>query len=188
MSKKFDIEARNAKAREELQIVENEQLYGKKRSKALAESMCAARDRGDAETAARIRQEWSANNEELRHLSVRQRELLVTLAEKKYANEHMYSDIHPWEVIEERSETTIVVRRMKSTLKEKAKQELHESFVPGGFLGHFDNDKQEWDIVPDENGSVLTLRKHKDGAWYQAGGSTPFILAAAPIRFYDYNF
>lgn len=188
MSKKFDIKARNEKARKDLQIVENEQIYGRKRSRALAESMCAARDRGDAETAARVRQEWSKNNEELRRLEDRRRELLITLAEKKYANEHMYSDIQPWEVIEERSETTIVVRRMKSTLKESAKKELHESFVPGGFLGHFDNDTQEWDIEPDEGGIVLTLRKHKDGRWCQAGCSTPFILAGAPERFYDYNF
>lgn len=177
MSKKFDIKARNEKARNQLAIVENELHYAELRCKALLDSYASARARGDNEGGDRLYEDLKRETANAKDLEVRREYLGLVLLDKKYANEHMYSDIQPWEVIEERSETTIVVRRMKSTLKESAKKELHESFVPGGFLGHVDNDKQEWDIEPDEGGIVLTLRKHKDGAWYQAGGSTPFILA-----------
>lgn len=188
MRKRFIAEERNAQASKHLAIVENELHYAELRCKALLDSYASARLQGDNEKADRVFKDLTRETAEAKELEERRDFLRIVLLDKKYANQYMYTDVQPWEVIEEKSEYKIVVRRMKSTLKEGAKKELHDSFVPGGFLGHFDNSKQEWIIEPDENGIVTTLRMHKDGYWYEAGCSTPFKLAAKPERYYDYNF
>lgn len=105
-----------------------------------------------------------------------------------YANQHFYTDVEPWEVVRIITDRKVVVRKMKATLKEEAKKELQESFVPGGFVGHFDNDAQEWEYTSDENEFEVEIRRHKWGDWHIAGDSTRFYLAEAPRKYYDYNF
>ena len=111
----------------------------------------------------------------------------IMLQDKKYATEWLYSDAHAYEIIEEKSATTILVRRMKATIKPEAQKELHESFVPGGFCGHFDNNLQEWNYETCESNPIETIRKHKDGRWYGCG-KRRFTIEAEPYEFYDYNF
>jgi hypothetical protein len=189
MKTKFDIEARNAEARATLKTIENELFYGRLRREALAKSLSAARKRGDAEAEDRLYQGWKEEDRAIREMTERKAELIVLAAEKKYANQHLYSDIQPWEVIDEKSPTRIVVRAMRSQIRPEAARALQESFVAGGFFGHFDNDAQKWDITPDKDGVVVELRKHKDGHWYEAGDRhCPFVLATEPVKRYDYNF
>lgn len=111
----------------------------------------------------------------------------IMLQEKKYATEWLWTDAHAYEIIEEKSEKAIIVRRMKATIKKEAQKALHDSFVPGGFCGHFDNSLQEWDYESDESNSLETIRKHKDGKWYGCGGRR-FTIEAQPCEIYDYNF
>ena len=111
----------------------------------------------------------------------------IMMQEQAYATEWLWSDAHAYEVIEEKSEKVMLVRRMKATLKESAKEALHESFVPGGFFGHFNNDLQEWDFESDESNGIETIRKHKDGRWYNRSGMH-FTIDAKPYERYDYNF
>ena len=189
MKQKFDIATRNENARRELVVLENELKYAEQRKVSLGKSWREAEHAGDRERAERLYKAWRQERDDYEAMCFRREELTVLLAERKYANQHLYTDINPFEVIEEKSDTRIVVRSMKSTIKPAAKEALQASFVPGGFVGHFDNSEQDWDIVPDENGRVLELRRHKDGRWYETGSRhCPFTLATKPVKFYDYNF
>lgn len=109
------------------------------------------------------------------------------LLEKKFANNIMYTDVVPFEVIEERTPNLYVIRSMKSEQTEQSKKDLKESFIPGGFCGHFDNDLQEWDITPDDDGLVIKIRRHKDGIFYDVHGGR-YSISSKPIKFYDFNF
>ena len=111
----------------------------------------------------------------------------IMAQDKKYATEHLYTDKHAYEIIEEKSDTTIIVRQMKATIKPEALKALRKSFVPDGFIGHTNNDLQEWDCEPDESMPLETIRKHKDGKWYGCGGRR-FTIEAKPYEFFDYNF
>lgn len=111
----------------------------------------------------------------------------IMLQEKKYATEWLWSDAHAYEIIEEKNEKVIIVRRMKATIKKEAQKALHDSFVSGGFCGHFDNSLQEWDYESDESFGLETIRKHKDGRWYGCGGRH-FTIEAQPREVFDYNF
>ena len=108
--------------------------------------------------------------------------------DKKYMNEYLWSDVNPYEVIEERSDKCFVIRSMKATLTEDAKNELQESFSPGGFVGHFDNSAQEWKYESDPDGVVVVVRRWNDGYWHQPGSPIKFKLSDAPLKVYDYNF
>lgn len=106
-----------------------------------------------------------------------------------YANQFFYSDVEPWEVLEIKTDRCIVVREMKAEITAEGRKKLQESFVPGGFIGHFDNDAQEWKITPDPDGCVATIRRHKDGGFYLPGSrGTFFKLSTKPFKKYDYNF
>ena len=111
----------------------------------------------------------------------------IMLQEKKYATMWLWIDAHAYEIIEEKSATVILVRQLKATIKKDAQKALHDSFVPGGFCGHFDNDLQEWDFTTDESNPIETIRKHKNGRWYGLG-KTRFTIEAEPYERYDYNF
>lgn len=105
-----------------------------------------------------------------------------------YANQHFYTDVEPWEVVEIKSERLLVVRPMKATIKPEAKKALHDSFTPGGFCGHFDNSAQEWDYESDPNATTVKIRRHKDGAFYMANDSTRFVISDKPCKHFYYNF
>lgn len=114
---------------------------------------------------------------------------IIWASDKLYCNEYLYSDIKPFEVIEIVNERTLIIREMKAQIKEEAQKALYDSFVAGGFCGHFNSDLQEWDITPDERGFVTKVRRHKDGYFYVAGcKGSRFCLHNKPVKYYDYNF
>lgn len=106
-----------------------------------------------------------------------------------YCNQHFYTDIKPWEVIGMVNEKTLILREMKAEITPESKKDLHDSFVAGGFCGHFDNDLQEWDITSDLEGTIVKVRLHKDGCYRIAGDKgTRFHISDKPTYYYDYNF
>lgn len=119
-----------------------------------------------------------------------QHEDYTLLASEKpiYANQHFYTDVEPWEVVKICTDKKVLVRKMKTALKPAAHQALADSFVPGGFFGHTNNDLQEWDFTSDENGETVEIRRHKYGDWRIAGCSTRFYLSDTPEKYFDYNF
>lgn len=113
----------------------------------------------------------------------------IILSGKAYASEYLYSDVNPYEVIEFCTPTKWVVRSMKAHLTPEADKALHDSFIPGGFCGHFDNDLQEWEFESDPDGFTLIIRQHSDGLWYRPHTRTcPFRIHKEPYKVHDYNF
>jgi hypothetical protein len=129
----------------------------------------------------------SSIREQLRDLEAQMKFHEIMLQDKKYATEWLWSDAHAYEIIEEKSATIILVRQLKATIKPEAQKALHDSFVPGGFCGHFENDLQEWDFDTCESNPIETIRKHKDGRWYGCG-KRRFTIEAEPYEHFDYNF
>lgn len=113
--------------------------------------------------------------------------LELELLEKKYANHYGYSDVEPYEVIEEITPNKYLIRWMKSAQTEESKKKLKESFVAGGFIGHVENDLQEWNISSCDETEAFAIRRHKDGNWYDSI-HRKYVISPKPIKFYDYNF
>lgn len=111
----------------------------------------------------------------------------IMMQEHKFATHWLWSDAHAYEIIEEKTDKMITVRRLKATLKPEAEEKLQDSFVPGGFFGHFNNGCQEWEFESDESQPIETIRKHKNGRWYGVN-KAHFTIEAEPYEFYDYNF
>lgn len=103
--------------------------------------------------------------------------------EVKYANEIMYSDVEPWEIIEVVSERKIIIRDMQCEQTETIPCQV------GGFAGHFENYAQKWEIVSNPNGRTRTITRRKNGQWKLMGNNyIKYSLDTSPCKFYDYNF
>lgn len=110
----------------------------------------------------------------------------VTLAPKEgmFANQVLYTDVLPFEIVEVRTANKIMVREMTATLDPTWKPEM----IPGGFVAHtVNNDSQRWIYSSDPEAPVIPLRRRKDGFYYTTGGSRHRI-STKPYKFHDYNF
>jgi hypothetical protein len=103
----------------------------------------------------------------------------------KFANFFGYSDVEPYEIVKVISNKTLVVRAMDSKPEPKAQEKLNKSFVPGGFVGHFENSLQGWIITSNVNNKTQRIRLGKKG-W--KGSCGRFVLSNHPIKHYDFNF
>lgn len=111
------------------------------------------------------------------------------MGERLYMTECLHSDAHAYEVLEVYSRDRMDVRRLKATEKPEAREARLASFIPGGFVGNFDNSLQEWTFESDESNPILTVRRHKNGNFYRPGTRTcPFVMRDAPYEHYDFNF
>ena len=142
---------------------------------------------GDQRQRAYLYDVYEEKGRELQKLEREIRFHQIMLQEKKYASALYWSDIHAYEIIEEKSDKVILVRRLKATIKPESKKELHDSFVPGDFCGHYDNNLQEWNFEVNESNPIETIRKHKNGLWYGAG-NLRFSIESETREYYDYNF
>lgn len=106
---------------------------------------------------------------------------------KKFANKILYTDIEPFEVVKECTENLYVIRHMKSTETVDSINARKQNFIPGGFMGHTDNDVQEWKYESDINSELIKIRKHKNGMWYDTNGMM-YKISDKPIKFYDFNY
>jgi hypothetical protein len=104
------------------------------------------------------------------------------MTENKYANKYLHSDVEPYEVVRRVSEKCLEVREMTATLVNPAPM-----VAPGGFLGHFDNSKQQWTIESNLEGETRKIRLGKNGDWKDAFGNR-YLLSDAPRKIYDWNF
>lgn len=110
-------------------------------------------------------------------------------AERWYMTEYLYSDAHAYEVIEVYSLRKMDVRRLDAKLTTNAKKKLQDSFIPGGFIGHTDNDLQEWTFESNVDNPIITVRLHKDGRYYRPSSrSVYFMIHDSPYEIHDFNF
>lgn len=101
---------------------------------------------------------------------------------KTYANKIGYSDVEPFEVVKTISESCLEIRQMNAQLAIPATM-----IAPGGFVGHFDNGSQKWNITSESQNPAFKIKMRKDGNWRDSGGSR-YIIADHPRKVYDYNY
>lgn len=154
---------------------------------AAREAWLANRNVVTAEVAENLYENYHSYDKQIEKLEEEIKFHSIMLQDKKYATRWLYTDAHAYEIIEEKTDKMILVRQLKATIQEDARKALHNSFVPGGFCGHYDNELQEWDFATDENNPIETIRKRKNGRWYDASGSL-FTITAEPYERFDYNF
>jgi len=108
---------------------------------------------------------------------------------QKYCNFHGYSDVTPYEVVEVISDQTVVVREMDAVIDPDWKMEAHV----GGFMAHVVNNGGEWNITSNPKNPTIRARWSKAKSQWQIKqtgwtGAMRMSMAAAPYKFYDYNF
>ena len=155
-----------------------------------------------------LRTSSNKNSESLQELTLKQKNIkeeLMLLREKRdefmskidsiekeladvlYLNEMLYSDVNPYEVVEMITPNKWVIRELDTALKPEARKNIHESFCPGGFAGHVDNDCQEWDITVNEKNPLITVFRGRKNKYFKIGGM-PMSMTLSPIKIYDFNF
>lgn len=102
----------------------------------------------------------------------------------KYCNMHLWTDVHPFEVVKTISDQTVEVRPMKA-IPVKVPAEFH----PGGFVGHYsDNYSQEYEYKSIPEADVIRVRWSEAKKQWQANGGSRFVMNDNPVYFHDYNF
>lgn len=109
------------------------------------------------------------------------------LGDVLYLNEILHSDINPYEVVEMITPNKWLIRKLDTTLKSEARKKMQDSFCPGGFAGHVDNDCQEWEISVNENNPLITVFRGRKNKHFKIG-SMPMSMTHSPIKIYDFNF
>ena len=103
-----------------------------------------------------------------------------------FANNALYSDVEPFEIVRVVSDKTIEVRAMDATMADDWKPNM----VSGGFSFHCTNNNDQrkaWVITSNEANPVVRIRKQKNGTWYNKSNGR-FFLAEQPAKKYDFNF
>jgi len=115
---------------------------------------------------------------------LRDEELLQLMQIKAYANNHLYSDVEPFEVLRVISPICVEVRAMR-TVQTKFPQEFHA----GGFVGHYADNYggQEYDYFQDEEQPIIRIRFSRAKRQWQ-GSHGRFYMSDKPYKHYDYNF
>ena len=86
----------------------------------------------------------------------------ITLEQAVYANQKLFSDTYPFEIVRK-------IREMKAVLIE----------------GDYDN--QSWKYNSEENNPIIKLRLRKKGGWKDKKGIR-YNLDVEPMRYHDYSF
>ena len=104
----------------------------------------------------------------------------------RFANNYLFSDVNPFEVVRVISDKTIEVREMHTEMADDWKPEM----VSGGFAFHCTNNadqRKAWVITSDGENPVVRIRKQKDGSWKNPTFGR-FRLSDVPVKKYDFNF
>ena len=103
-----------------------------------------------------------------------------------FANNYLWTDVEPFEIVRVVSDKTIEVRKMKAERAEDWKPNM----VSGGFAFHCTNNadqRKAWVMTPDTDAETIRIRKQKDGRWKNPSFGL-FRLAEQPAKKYDFNF
>jgi hypothetical protein len=104
---------------------------------------------------------------------------------KKYANFCGYTDVDPYEVVRTISPICVEVRAMSTKQIEFPKQ-----FYPGGFVGHFADNRggQKYEYTSNPDAPVFRIRWSRSNRHWQTASKMRFAMSDNPYKFYDYNF
>ena len=107
------------------------------------------------------------------------------ISECNYMNQVLWTDVHPYEIVERCTESRMKIRAMDHKLSENSPKPV---FYPGGFVGHYEGqEKMKYDYTPNESYPIVTIRRHKDGQWRCPGGNR-YLPSVEPRYFRDMNF
>lgn len=106
--------------------------------------------------------------------------------EPLYASQIMFTDVVAYEVIERSTPNKFIVRRLKAVETEDSVERRKKSSQVCGFAGHVDDYLQEYSFESDPCGTIIELRRHKDGKFGR--GKERWILTTEPYEKYDFNF
>ena len=109
------------------------------------------------------------------------------LGEKVYLNTWVGTDCYAYEVVEMVTPCKWIIRQLDTKLTQDAHVALNESFIPGGFMGHYNNDVQEWEYISNESNPTYTVTRHSKTRPFCCWGSKAYPTDE-PIRHHDYNF
>jgi hypothetical protein len=109
------------------------------------------------------------------------------LGDNVYLNTWVGSDCYAYEVVEMVTPCKWIIRQLDTKLTQNGQEALSESFIPGGFMGHYDNDCQEWEYISNENNPTYTVTRHSKTSPFCCWGSKSYP-ENEPIRHHDYNF
>ena len=87
----------------------------------------------------------------------------------QYANQKLFSDINPFEIIREVSHKTMHVREMDSVKMDQSSYE------------------QDYHYSSNTNNPVVRIRKQKNGSWKDANGHC-YAISDTPLKYHDYSF
>jgi len=101
----------------------------------------------------------------------------------KFANEVLFTDVNPYEIVKVVSDKTLEIRSMNAEID----PEWEPEFYVGGFGGNCANQNtQKYSYTSNLDAPVIRIRKRKDGTWGK--GSINYSIDTKPVKFYDYNF
>ena len=84
----------------------------------------------------------------------------------QYANQKLFSDVTPFEIIREVSPKTMEVREMDSVKVDPSSYE------------------QDYNYSSNTNNPVVRIRKQKNGSWKDANGHR-YSIADTPVKYHD---
>lgn len=92
----------------------------------------------------------------------------ITAEQALYANQKLFSDVNPYEIVKKISEKTLEIREMDS-------KNIGESYG------------QEWEFSSNMQNPIVRIRLRKNGIWKDSKG-IKYRLSLTPERYYDYGF
>jgi len=108
----------------------------------------------------------------------------ITIEEATHANQHGWTDVAPFEILEKRTARKLIVRGMDAELDPNFKCDT----TIGGFVGHCNNNyAQSYTYASVESNPEVAIRLDKYGRWKDKHGFK-YHLSLSPCKFYDYNF
>lgn len=87
----------------------------------------------------------------------------------QYANQKLFSDVNPFEIIHVVSPKTMEIRAMDSVKVDPSSYE------------------QDYHYSSNANNPVVRIRKQKNGSWKDVNGHR-YSISDTPVKYHDYSF
>lgn len=87
-----------------------------------------------------------------------------------YANQFLFSDIYPFEVVKKVSDITMDIREMSADLQLETNPY-----------------EQKYKFSSNENNQTVRIRKNNKGVWRDKDGRR-YVIGNEPRKYYDYGF
>jgi len=87
-----------------------------------------------------------------------------------YANQFLFSDIYPYEVVKKVSDVTMDIQEMSAELQPET-----------------DPYEQKYKFSSNKENPIIRIRKNKKGVWRDKDGRK-YIIGNEPRKYHDYSF